>query len=173
MGIHVDKNCYHDIPIHDTILPEEYQELEHVVKCVNYPDSNKVSDFDPYNSNFDGTTSQITEVGTQMSDEDDNNVLSFIQENVQNDITDINESKTFYSQVKPNFMEAVNWITNQDEVTELKHLLDKFVSDIKSTYQQRHPVEETQVYVSSNMPIETSKKHHGCSGWKENKKRKK
>ena len=71
MGIHVNQSWYSDIPIHDSLLPEKYQQLEHVIKCVNYTDSNQVSDFDPYNSNFDGTMSQITTVGTQMSDDRD------------------------------------------------------------------------------------------------------
>ena len=140
---------------------------------MNYPDSDKVADFDPYNSNLDGTTSQVTEIGTQLSDEDDDAITEFINANVTETINSNVSKKSYYSQLQPNFAEAVNWVTNQQDVDQLKHLLDKFISDIKSKYQEQHPVDEDQIYVSSNMPIETAKQHHGCTGWSESRKRKK
>ena len=42
--------------------------------------------------------------------------------------------------------------------------MDKFVSMIKSKYQQDHPVNKTQIYIPSDMPIENSKKYYGCTG---------
>ena len=69
-------------------------------------------------------------------------------------------------------MDAVNWVTNQQDADELKCLLDKFISDVKSKYQNEHPVNQDQIYVSSNMPIETARQHHGCTGWAESRKRK-
>ena len=65
----------------------------------------------------------------------------------------------------PNFKEAVNWISNQAEVDQFSTMIDKFFSDIKLKYQNVNGASENQVYISSNLLIETSKKHHGCSGW--------
>ena len=64
VGIHVQKNWYSNIPIDKQPLPPEYVELEHVVKCFNYPNSNEVDDFDPFLSTLDSTLSQVTEIGT-------------------------------------------------------------------------------------------------------------
>ena len=72
----------------------------------------------------------------------------------------------------PNFKEAVNWISNQAEVDQFSTMIDKFFSDIKLKYQNVNDASENQVYISSNLPIETSKKHHGCSGWHTSNKRK-
>ena len=173
VGIHIEQNWYADIPIHTTPLPEEYQQPDHIVKCMNYPDSDKVTDFDPYNSNLDGTTSQVTEIGTQLSDEDDDAITEFINANVTETINSNVSMKSYYSQLQPNFVEAVNWVTNQQDADQLKQLFDKFISDVKSKYKEQHPVSEEQIYVSSNMPIETAKQHHGCTGWSESRKRKK
>ena len=92
VGIHIQKKWYVDVPIHESPIPYEYQQADHVVKCMNYPDSDRIMDFDPYNSNLDGTTSQITEIGTQLSDEDDDAVGQFINENV-NEAIDSNDKK--------------------------------------------------------------------------------
>ena len=137
---------------------------------MNYSDSDKVMDFDPYNSNLDGSTSQITEIGTQLSDEDDDAVTDFINANVNETVNSNGTKKSYYSQLQPNFVEAVNWVTNQQDADELKCLLDKFISDVKSKYQNEHPVNQDQIYVSSNMPIETARQHHGCTGWAESHK---
>ena len=172
VGIHVEKNWYQNVPINNLPLPEEYQQQNHIVKCMNYPDSDKVLDFDPYNSNFDGTTSQITEIGTELSDEDDNAVSDFINAHVKETMNCNDTNKSYYSQIKPYFVEAVNWVTNQQDTDDLKSLLEKFVSNVKSNYQEEYPVDQQQIYVSSNMPIETAKQHHGCMGWAESRKRK-
>ena len=120
-------------------VPEEYQQSDHVVRCMNYPDSDKVN---------------------------------VIDANVNETINSPDPTKSYYSQLQPNFVEDVNWVTNQQDVDELKCLFDKFISDVKSRYQQVHPVNQDQIYISSNMPVETSKKHHGCTGWSESRKRK-
>ena len=72
----------------------------------------------------------------------------------------------------PTFVEAINCVTNQQDVDELKDMFDKFISDVKSRYQQVHPVNQDQVYISSNMPVETAKQHHGYNRWSESRKRK-
>ena len=80
--------------------------------------------------------------------------------------------KTLYSQIKPNFVEVINWVTNQEDADKLRCLLDEFVSGVKAKYRKEHPVNKSQIYVSSNMPIEMAKPHHGCTGWTESRKRK-
>ena len=73
---------------------------------MNYPDSDKVMDFDPYNSNLDGSTSQITDIGTQLSDEDKVAVTDFINANVNETVNSNDTKKSYYSQLQPNFVEA-------------------------------------------------------------------
>ena len=173
VGIHIDKNWYADMPIHNSPLPEEYQQPDHIVKCMNYPDSDKVTDFDPYHSNLDGTTSQVTEIGTQLSDDDDDDaVTKFINANADETIKSHDTKKLYYSQLQPNFVGAVNWVTNQQDADTIKGLFDKFISDVKSKYQEEHPVNQEQIYISSNIAIETAKQHHGCTGLSESRKRK-
>ena len=133
--IHIHTKWYADIPIHSLPLPEEYQQPDHVVRCMNYPNSDKVNNFDPYNSNLDGTTFQITEIGTQLSDEDANAVSEFINANVNETINSPDTKKSYYSQLQPNFVETINWVTNQQDVHELKGMFDKFISYVKSRYQ--------------------------------------
>ena len=62
---------------------------------MNSPDSDKVNDFYPYNSNLDGTTSQITEIGTQLLDDDDT-VSDFINANV-NETINSGQTKKLYN----------------------------------------------------------------------------
>ena len=112
VGIHIKKGWYTDIPISGPTLPSEYIEMEHVVKFVNYPDSNEVVDFDPFLSTLDSTLSQVTGIGTQMEEENDDAVLEFVSENFNATVTQNNADNSFYSQLKPNFSEAFNWITS-------------------------------------------------------------
>ena len=129
-------------------------------------------DFDPFLSTLDSTLSQVTEIGTQMEEENDGAVLDFVSENNNATMTQNNADNSFYSKPKPNFSEAANWITSQEDVEKLKRLFDSFISDMKHTHSDKHPVRTSQLYISSNIPIETSKKHHGCMGYARNKKRK-
>ena len=82
-------------------------------------------------------------------------------------------TKNYYSQLKPNFNEAVNWICNQEEADKLSNILDEFVSSMKEKYVSKNATIENQTYVSSNIPIETANKHHGCCSWKGNAKKRK
>ena len=135
VGIHVRRSAYTNQQIHDGPIPEEFQLIHHAVKCTNYPDSNKVPDFDPFNSNFDGTMSQVTDINTQLSDADNENedeIFAFVSENVQQSIRNDKKNKSFYSQLKPNFSEAVNWINTQEEADKLAKCLDDFVSYVKN-----------------------------------------
>ena len=93
------------------------------MKCTNYPDSKEVNDFDPFSSNVDGTLSEVTRIGTQMSTGKDNDdiVLQFVKGNSNADL-DNSKEKPYYSQQKPNFTKTVNWISTQDEVDELKKI---------------------------------------------------
>ena len=80
---------YQTQTIHEGPLPDEYIEEPHVVQCMNYPSSNRVPDFDPFNSNFDGTMSQLTDINTQISedeDEEEDDVFAFINDNIKTTI---------------------------------------------------------------------------------------
>ena len=104
VGIHVNLSNYMNQLIHEGQIPEEYQQIPHVVKCINYPDSNKVSEFDPFNSNFDGTISQITDINTQLSDDEEENedkVFAFVTENVTQSIQKDLKNKSYYAQLQP------------------------------------------------------------------------
>ena len=144
IGIHVNISTYGHIRIHDGPIPDDYIKAEHVVKCMNYPNSNEVPDFDPFNSNFDGTLSQVTEIGTQMSseDEDEGIVLQIVSENINTEVPNKNNRKSYYSQLKPNFNETVNWITCQEEVDNFKKTMDEFVSKIKMKYKNTNGIKK-------------------------------
>ena len=45
------------------------------------------------------------------------------------------KENSFFSQIKSNFTEAVNWIMSQDEVDAFATVINKFVSDLKEKYQ--------------------------------------
>ena len=161
-------------PIHEGVLPDEYREEPHVVKCMNYPDSNRVPDFDPFNSNMDGTMSQLTDINTQLSEDDgdeENDVFAFVADNIKSSIENDKKTKSYYSQLKSNFTEAVNWITCQEEVDEFAKMMDNFVSNIKRNRNTTNKMTSSQTYISSNLPIENARKHHGCEGWKNTKRR--
>ena len=56
--------------------------IQNIWKCFNYPNSNEVDDFDPFLSTLDSTLSQVTEIGTQMEEENDDAVLEFVSQYV-------------------------------------------------------------------------------------------
>ena len=118
--------------------------------------------------------SQVTDINTQLSDEDNENeddVFAFVTENVNQSIHADKKNKSFYSQLKPNFSEAVNWINTQEEADQLAKILDSFVSHIK--HKNKHTGRNSShTYVSSNLPVEKSRKHHGCESWKSKKRKK-
>ena len=131
-----------------------------------------MEDFDPFHSNLDSTMSQSIDINTQLSSDDEDDIFDFVTDNVS--VSSIHKkTKSYYSQLHPNFKEAVNWISNQEDVDHFKKAIDRFVSDIKLKYQNANGSIDNQEYISSNLPIETSKKHHGCSGWHSSNKRKK
>ena len=84
----------------------------------------------------------------------------------------IKKNKSFYSQLKPNFSEAVNWINTQEEADKLAKCLDEFVSYIKNKKKDINKKTSSHTYVSSNLPVETAQKHHGCESWKSKKRKK-
>ena len=75
VGIHVKSSHFSHIPIIDTPIPEDYNETAHIVKCRNYPNSDDMEDFDPFHSNLDSTMSQITDINTQLSSDDDDDIF--------------------------------------------------------------------------------------------------
>ena len=57
----------------------------------NYPDSSEIDDFDPFSSDMDATMSQVVDINTQMSSEDEDGIFSFI-----NDDTDPTIKKNIF-----------------------------------------------------------------------------
>ena len=175
VGIHIKVSTYTSQQIHEGEIPEEYKQIPHVVRCINYPDSNKVNDFDPFYSNFDGTMSQVTDINTQLSENDEDNedeVFAFVTENVKQSIKKDKKNKSFYAQLKPNFSEAVNWINNQEEADRLAKIMDNFVSYLKQKNKDQGKNSSSHTYISSNLPVEKARKHHGCESWKSKKRKK-
>ncbi len=119
--------------------------------------------------------SQVTDINTILEDdyENDNSIFAFVTDNIYIKVSEGNKtSKSFYSQLKPNFTETVNWITTQEEVDQFAKLMDNFLSGFKKKYkEEKTKTCKTHNYVSSNLPIKTARKHHGCNGWKQLKKR--
>ena len=169
VGIHVKESYFKHIPIDTSDLTQEYFHSPHVVRCNNYPDSHDMDDFDPFSSDMDATMSQVVNINTQMTSEDEDGIFSFVNDDPD---PNLKRKNNFYSQLKPNFTEVVNWISNQEEVDEFSKLMDSFVSGIKEKYEKEHNVDTNHTYVSSNIPIEKSKKHHGCDGWKQSSRKK-
>ena len=123
VSIHVNFVAYQDHSVHKVPIPEEYTHLPHVVWCTNYPESNKVIDFYPSVSNLDGTISQVTNINTQLSGDDngENSVFAFVAQNAKTSIEKNTKPQSFNAQLIPNFTGTINWITTrQDKV-------DKFV----------------------------------------------
>ena len=127
-----------------------------------------MDDFDPFSSDMDATMSQVINIKTQMSSEDEDGIFSFINEDTN---PALKKKQNFYSQLKPNLTEAVNWISTQEEVDEFSKMMDSFVSGIKEKYQKEHNIDPDHTYVSSNIPIEKSKKHHRCDGWNQSSRK--
>ena len=65
-----------------------------------------------------------------------------------------------------------SWFTTQEYVDEFSKVIDKFISNTKLKYQNTNTSIKNQVYISSNIPIKTPKKHHICTGWHTSDKRK-
>ena len=71
----ITESNYGHIQIHNGPIPEDYIQQEHILKCMNYPDSDKLPDFDPFNCNFDGILSQVIEIGIQMPSEEEEDIV--------------------------------------------------------------------------------------------------
>ena len=89
--IHVRESHFEHIPIDDNGLSQECFPSPHVVMYKNYPDSSEIDDFDPFSSDMDATMSQVVDINTQMSSEDEDGIFSFI-----NDDTDPTIKKNIF-----------------------------------------------------------------------------
>ncbi len=81
--------------------------------------------------------------------------------------------KKNYSQLKPKFNEAINWISDHEEADIFFRMLAEFVPEMKGKNVTTTRSTGNETYVSSNVPIETANKHHRCSSWKQSKKQSK
>jgi len=52
--------------------------IKKLIKCYNYPDSDKWADFDPFMSNIDPTMSQITEINETLTRSEEEEVFQFV-----------------------------------------------------------------------------------------------
>ena len=55
----------------------------------------------------------------------------------------------------------------------VKDYFKSIMSEMKRVHTDKRQATSTQQYISSNMTIQTSKKHHACTGFIQTKKRKK
>ncbi len=49
-----------------------------------------------------------------MPDEDNDAVMEFVTDNLNDNINSNDTNKSYYSQLKPKFIEAINCMTNQE-----------------------------------------------------------
>ena len=118
--------------------------------------------------------SQLIDINTQLSDndaEEEDDIFVFVADKIKTSIEKDKKNKSYFSQLKPNFAEAVNWIACREEVDEFAKMIDGFVSNIKRKKNTSNKNTSSHTYISSNLPIETARKHHGFDGWKNTKKR--
>ena len=67
---------------------------------MNYPNANRVPNFNPFNSNFDGTTSQLTDINTQISEDEgkeEDGVFAFVADNIKSTIENDDKNISYYS----------------------------------------------------------------------------
>ena len=68
--------------------------------------------------------SQVTDVNILMESDEDKNIFAFVSNNINTTIQHTKKENFFFSQLKPNFTEAVNWIRSQDKVDSFATLID-------------------------------------------------
>ena len=56
--------------------------VEHVIKCVNCLDLNKVDDFDQFLLNLGNKMSQVIEIASEIEEDNDDAVLQFVFQNL-------------------------------------------------------------------------------------------
>ena len=74
------KTDFRHIPIHNAPLPPEYNEVPHIVRSRNHPNWDEMEDFDPFRSDLDSTMSQITNINTQLSSDDEDSIFDVVSE---------------------------------------------------------------------------------------------
>ena len=62
----------------------------------------------------------------------------------------------------PSFKEATNWVTGYNDITIFNTLIAEFIGRMKSKHEPANRLRDNNVYISSNIPCKTAKKHHGC-----------
>ena len=76
-------------------------QLENVVECTNYLNSDLVTNFYPYLSTLDGTLSQIIDTRSLMASNDDGAMRDFVAETIIEIFENDKNDKSFCSQIKP------------------------------------------------------------------------
>ena len=83
-------------------MPDYFMDVpQHVISCYNYPDSNGMSDFNPYGSMIDPSITQITEGEDTLTDRNEDDLFMYIHQNMDNTISAKVKMTSFYSQMFP------------------------------------------------------------------------
>jgi len=152
-------------------LPELFKEPPpHVVMCYNYPNSDKMHDFDPFALILDGSMTQLTENEVQLTLPDEEDLFMYVNQNLEESSNENHKSGSFYSQMLPSFREASNWVMAEEDVSTFNEMISKFVGKMKTKHRGDNSSsnDSNHVYISSNVPCEKAKSHHGCDGWRSN-----
>jgi len=93
-------------------------------------------------------------------------VFQFVDDQLGNLIMEGNNmKKSFYNRMMPSFKEAANWVTDDTDVTCFNAVIAEFIRKKYKNYESDNRLKEIRVYISSNIPCETTKQHHGCNGF--------
>ena len=65
----------------------------------------------------------------------------------------------------PSFKEAPNWVADDTDVTCFNKVIAEFIGKMKAKHEPDNQLKENHVYISSNIPYETAKQHHGYNGY--------
>ena len=121
LGITISVEVFDDmeteiVPIEQ--LPELFIEPPpHVVMCYNYPNSDKMHDFDPYALILDGSMTQLTESQVQLTSPDEEDLFMYVHQNLEESSNENHKTGSFYSQMLPSFREASNWVMAEEDVS--------------------------------------------------------
>ena len=125
-----------------------------------------MNDFDPYAPILDGSMTQVTENDVVLKGPDEEDIFMYVRQHMEDTSSTKQNSGSFYSQMLPSFREASNWVMSEEDVQSFYTHIYKSVGLMKTKY-LGGSANDDHVYISSNVPCETAKTHHGCDGWRD------
>ena len=164
VGIHVKHTDFQDIPVYENDLSPDYIQTPHVLSWNNYPNSDKMRDFDPFNSDMDVTMSQVIDINTQISSEDKDGIFLFVNDDLDNIDPTLKKIIEFLFTIETQFYKScILDIHTGGSQTVIKN--DGYVCFWHlRKYNTEHNESSLHTYISSNLPIEKSRKYHSCDG---------